>query len=371
MKCSIRWCAPVRKLLCFAAALLCVGGWSQEAKVRTSIGTNDVNWVGQKVAVIVELLAPGFFASAASFELPNPRGVLLMPPTEHPVVSSETISGTSYTVQRHELSAFATRAGEQSIPAFKVRFAFKSAPLDTNETRATVATTPLTFKAQLPPGAENLGIVISAKGLKIEETWQPEPGTTNVLAGAAFTRTVTFSAPDVPGMAFPPFPAGKIDGLGIYLKRQVLDQSDRGALRGERRDVITYVCQRSGEFTIPAARLVWFDLDGKQLHTNDFPARTLQVAPNPALATTNNGAASTTGLGRTTTSPPPLSFVQRHWLSLLIVMILIVAGAVWGWPLVAPELIAALRPLHLAKLNPSDGSISTTKFSHEKSQSEE
>jgi len=111
----------------------------------------------------------------------------------------------------------------------------------------------------MPPGAENLGQVISARDLKIEETWRPEPGKENVMAGAAFTRTITFTAPDVPGMMFPPFPAGQIDGLGIYTKRQLLDQTDGGSLHGERRDVVTYVCKRAGEFTIPATQYTWFD----------------------------------------------------------------------------------------------------------------
>src|SRR5262245_47146287 len=43
---------------------------AQEPKVRTSLATNDTIWVGQKATVIVELLAPGIFASAASFDLP-------------------------------------------------------------------------------------------------------------------------------------------------------------------------------------------------------------------------------------------------------------------------------------------------------------
>src|SRR5262249_16670439 len=156
------------------------------------------------------------------------------------------------------------RAGEQTIPALPVRFAFKRAPLDTNVVAVSMKTEPTRFTATSPPGAEHLGSVISARALKIEETWQPEPGQTNVKAGDAFTRTILFTAPDIPGMVFPPFPAGPIDGLGLYTKRQVQDQSDRGTLRGERRDVITYVCQRPGRFTIPAARLTWFDLETKE-----------------------------------------------------------------------------------------------------------
>ncbi|NMQ17880.1 hypothetical protein E4P82_00875 [Candidatus Competibacter phosphatis] len=168
--------AFIRCLLCLAGMLLCGHSLAQEAKVRTSLDTQDTIWVGQKVTVVVELLAPGYFSSAASFDLPDPQGVLLLPPMGHPLLSSETIDGTSYTVQRHELSAYPMRAGEQSVPAFSVRFEFTRTPMDTNTIAATLKTDSMPFTVKMPPGAESLGQVISARDLKIEETWRPEPG---------------------------------------------------------------------------------------------------------------------------------------------------------------------------------------------------
>lgn len=323
--------------------LLCCGaiGFGQEAKVRASLATHGDLWVGQRMTLVVELLAPGYFAGSAAFDLPNAPGLLLAPPEGHPVVSSETIDGTSYTVQRHELAAFARKPGEQTIPPFTVRFSFKRNPLDKEAIAAVVKTAPVSFTVKLPSGAENLGNVISARDLKVEETWKPEPG--KVKAGDAFTRTITFTAPDVPAMAFPPFPAGKIDGLGIYPKPpEVLDQSDRGSLTGKRRDTITYVCQRAGEFTIPAARLTWFDLDAQQLQTIDFPARTFQVAPNPALMSAETvHAMDADGDHRR----------MRAGLAAAMAVSLLALLA-WKARSLWLPLFAAFRPTHLAPLNP-------------------
>ena len=105
-----------------------IGAVAQEPKVRASIGTQGDLWVGQRIALVVELLAPGYFAGAAAFDLPDPPGLLLTPPEGSPVVSSETIDGTSYTVQRHEVAVFARRAGEQTIPPFTVRFNSDATP---------------------------------------------------------------------------------------------------------------------------------------------------------------------------------------------------------------------------------------------------
>src|SRR5262245_28106181 len=68
------WCAP-RPSVQALVILFCLFLGSlaaQEAKVRTSLATTGDLWVGQKVVVVVEVLAPGYFASAVSFDLPDP-----------------------------------------------------------------------------------------------------------------------------------------------------------------------------------------------------------------------------------------------------------------------------------------------------------
>jgi len=326
---------------------------AQDAKVRATM-PNPSAWVGERVPLVVELLVPGIFAGAASFDFSDPPGLMLFPPAEHPRVSSETISGVSYSVQQHELSAFAQRAGEQTIPSFTVKFAFKRHPLDQETVAASLRTEPLKFMANLPPGAEKLGGLISARDLKITETWQPEPGKTHVKAGDAFTRTITFTAAGTPGMLFPPFPAGTMDGLGIYPKPpEVLDRSNRGDLAGERRDAITYVCERAGRFTIPAARLVWFDLDSKELRTNELPARTLEVAPNPSLAST---ASTSDSSAAAATKPVPDGPRNRGRLwsgAGLVVFAALLAWRTRRFSRFWQPVMAVFRPVHLQPLNPS------------------
>ncbi len=338
----------VQGLLGLVSLLFCGSGWAQEARVRASLATNDVVWVGQKVTVVIELLAPGIFAGAATFDLPDPRGMLLLPPAEHPTVVDKTIDGRNYTEQRHELSAFPMRAGAQSVPALTVRFAFKRAPLDTHVVPVTVTTPPLPFNVELPPGTEKLGNVISAKELKAEEEWNPEPGQTNVPAGAAFQRTVTFSAPEVSGMVFPPFPAGKIDGLGIYTQQQTQDHSERGTLTGTRREVITYLCQRPGHYIIPAARFIWFDLATRQLRTNEFPARKLTVIPNPAMA-------SAAAPGDSVSPPMTVARPEERRTIIGIVSIVTIsflATLLWMTRRTWKPLLTCFRPVRLVQLNP-------------------
>ena len=315
------------------------GGTAQEAKVRASIETKGELWVGQRVTLLVELLAPGFFSGTAAFDLPTVPGLMIAPPEGSPIVASETIDAATYTVQRHELAVFSRRAGEQTIPPITVRFRFKQNPLDKDSIAAEAKTEPVPFRVKLPPGAEKLGSLISARNLKVEEVWTPEPG--RAKAGDAVTRTITFIAPEVPAMALPPFPADKIEGLGIYPKPpEVLDESNRGNLTGKRRDTIIYLCQRAGDFTIPAVRLTWFDLDAQKLQTIDFPARHLSVSPNPALSST------------ATDKKIFILWTALYWLLGVAIVASIVTFCRGYWMPWLARALDSWRPVHLQPLNP-------------------
>jgi hypothetical protein len=284
---------------------------------------------------------PGYFSGSPAFELPDPGAILIMPPSERPVLGSEQIENAAWTVQRHELAVFAHRAGRLSIPGFNIRLQFKRAPLDKEAISTTVKTGPIAFTVKSPPGAEALGSLISARDLTAIETWLPEPGTAR--AGDAFTRTVTVSAPSIPAMAFPPFPARTVDGLALYPKApQLVDHDERGSMRGERRDTAVYLCQRAGHFIIPAARLTWFDLEGQRLRVIEFPARRFDVAPNAAMLSASQETITSMDTG------------WRHFLAGLIGA----AGAnaillsLWTTRARWRPWFACFRAVHLSPLNP-------------------
>jgi hypothetical protein len=225
-----------------------------------------------------------------------------------------------------------------------VRLKFKRAPTEQDAISETVLTTPVTFTAHFPLGAENLIGLLSARQLQVSEKWQPEPG--KAKAGEAFIRTIRFAAPEIPAMAFPSFPVPQIDGLGIYRKDpEILDQSERGKLRGQRLDSITYVCQRPGHFVIPAVRLTWWDPDSKRLRTIDFPVRELEVAPNPAIPSTM--PRGTTGKKRRSCF---LTSIFRHFWGRLFRAVVFWQNArrIGRW-------LAPFQPTHLASLNPPGG----------------
>lgn len=335
-----------------AISVLGAPALAQDAKINTSFEPDGAAlFVGQKGTLIVELLAPGYFAGSPAFDLPNVPGMVIVPPVGSPVIDSRTAEDVSYTVQRHELSVFSHREGEQTVPPFHVRFAFKRAPLDKVAVSADLLTDAVQIQAKSPPGAQGLANLICANQLTVDERWSPKPGPAK--AGDSFTRTITFTAEDIPGMAFPPFPSSAPQGVRTYQKQpEVLDRVERGKITGIRREEITYACQTPGRYEIPAARFTWWDLDDEQLKAVDFPSQVFVVAANPALASAAGGA--TAGHN----SPQP----TRVWLPTrwTVFLALLASIAFFGVLLIAnrrhwlQRIIGYLKPVKLAPLNPWD-----------------
>ncbi len=212
------------------------------ARVKVELSPKDGAWVGQRVTLAITLDTPDFFAGVPSFAIPTIPGTVVLPPAGSPVLGSETIGDTTFTTQRHEFAIYAQRAEIVRIPAFAIRFE-SNAGFGKPIIRRQVTTETVSFTAKTPPGADGLGTVIAARNLKVTDAWQPEPKTAKV--GDAFTRTLTVTADDVPGMVFPSFQLDGIEGLAAYPKEPAVERSHgtRRADRSSRRD--DHLCLRS------------------------------------------------------------------------------------------------------------------------------
>ena len=289
---------------------------AEPALLRASVAQPGPVLVGEHVTIIVELLTVTTFASAPIFELPKIPAAILMQLEARPILGTEEVDGETYTVQRHELALFVMRPGVAQIPPFTVRF--DSPPrFGEKPTEYRQSTPALQVEARMPPGAENLPGLIVTRELRVDQTWHPQPQKARV--GDAFTRTVTLTAPDVPGMVFPPLPLAKMEGLAVYPKPpSVQDQVERGDLTGKRTETVTYMCERPGQYTLPALVIPWWDLKNQQLMRVTLPAVTLEVDPGPVQS-------------RDTTAPAAaIPWQPWLWWVLGSVLLLIIAmAALW------------------------------------------
>ncbi len=266
------------------AALLLAATLADPApSARTSVTPTGDVWVGQRVTLVVELRAPGQFSGAPAFDLPQVPGAVILKPDERPTLGSETVGDTTFVVQRHEFALYPQRAGAVDIPAFPIRFG-TNAGFGTPVVDQRVTTTPVRITAKLPPGAAGLATVVTTKHLTLTETWAPEPKA--AVVGAAFTRTITVEARDVPGMALPAVRFDPPAGLRAYPKPPAVeDRVNRGDLTGRRVETVTYVCEVPGAYALPALALAWWNPEEQSLQQARLPGRTFEItAPPPPPA---------------------------------------------------------------------------------------
>jgi hypothetical protein len=204
-----------------------------------------------------------------------------------PTVGSETIDGHTYSTQMHEFAVFPQKTGKITIPSIPVRFGVGGTG-GADAVEHQVRTPEFHFDAKMPPGAENLDMVVATINLSIMDKWDPVPG--NAKVGDAFVRTVAIRAADIPGMALWPMPRVDVPGIGIYMdKPSVKDSFERGDFTGERVETVTYVCKQVGEFTIKGVTFHWWDIDAEEMKTIELEEVVLKVASAPVSETDGFG----------------------------------------------------------------------------------
>jgi hypothetical protein len=240
---------------------------------------SDPVYAGQSIPFTIDLLTTTTFASAPAFNVPKLSGAILIAPDDRPVLGSETVDDVSYTVQTHELRFIALRPGDYAVPAFTVRFEsppeFGKPPVE-----HTLQTTPFSVTAKSPPGAEKYPDILCSHDLKLEQRWEPEIPQA-VHAGDSFTRIVTLSAADVPGILLPPIPLAAPNGLKAYPKSpSVSDHAERGVTTSQRVEQTTYICEAPATVELPEIVLPWWNLETSTLERATLPAITFEIQPS-------------------------------------------------------------------------------------------
>lgn len=262
---------------------------SPPAFVKEKLVRIEKIWPGQRLTFYITLYTTTSFSGSTRFELPKLSGMLIMENEDRPLIGSEKIDGLSYIFKRHEIVLFPLRSGSLTIPAFTVEFSFRGAAGDVID--RSFVTQQLQFKVLEIPGANPREPVITTTNFQIDDLWNPKPGKARV--GDALTRTITISADDLPGMAFPPLNLENVPGLGFYSKPpQVEDRRQRGEFSGRRTEIITYICEQKGTFAVPGLTLQWWNPKTETLEKVSLKTVEFEVAASPLLKKDTPGGAA-------------------------------------------------------------------------------
>ncbi|MDF1700011.1 MAG: hypothetical protein P1V36_02475 [Planctomycetota bacterium] len=280
-------------------------------------------YVGQRATVTLVLKTSRFFRGAPTFRVPDLPGAILRQESAFAVNGSETIEGETFATQSWELTLYAQTLRPIVVPPIAVTMRVAGKGAEILEVAARTAS--IQVQPRLPEGAPAGELILSARGLTMAASREPEEGRA-LHVGDALRRTITLTVADAPGMLIPPLPAFEHLGLAVYPDpAQVTDKTDRGSLTGTRVESTSYAFERPGTYELPGYEVAWFDLSTESFQTASVPALTVEVAPSADLAA-GTEAAEGDQLGEDTApSAPPL-----QWLTTLAGVLSLVAA---GWVL--------------------------------------
>ena len=120
-------------------------------------------------------------------------------------------------------------------------------------------------------------------------------------------------------MAFPPVQHPEIEGVAIYPGQpSVADETDRGSLRGQREESVTYVFEQPGTVVLPDIVLSWWNIGAERLERIELPGLEIEVVGAIGVEATDSEPLS---------KPPPQ---QRDLTRTVLLVVFIAALGLWS-----------------------------------------
>ncbi|MDF1686445.1 MAG: hypothetical protein P1U50_06600 [Parvibaculaceae bacterium] len=292
-----------------------VGDLLREGRLRVTTHitkTQTPLYVTQPVVIHVEVATQGRFNRGTQIRGFHVADAITLPPPAFAVNATRLEAGTLWAVQTWTLTLYPLKDKKYLLPALSLEVGVVDR--DGGEKSGVVKTQPQTFSSVLPPSAAEKMPWIAAKSMNLSSHIS---GPTDALQqGSAITRTLNVEADGVPGMMLKEIGTPSIPGLAVYPDAaDIKTTSNRGEIRGMRRERTTYIVQKPGRYQLPDVRLNWWNLETKQWEQ--------AVAPSQILQT--EGIAETAPLIQAV-SPVHARTIAWAWGAWLIAGIIVVGG---------------------------------------------
>lgn len=208
-----------------------------------------------------------------------------------PRTYEKEINGVRHGVIELRYAIFPQKSGQLMIPSqvFSATLAERSSqdayqpfgPRPGRLTRVSSPQIPLAVKprpANYPADAPWL----PARNLTLVEAWSPEPDKARV--GDSLTRSLMVKTEGLSSAQIPALPATSANDLRRYPDQpQLANEVGERGVTGSREEREALVPTAAGRIELPAVDVVWWNTRDDRLEHSRLPARTLEVAVNPAM----------------------------------------------------------------------------------------
>jgi len=247
--------------------------------IRTG-GMPEKPLVGQKVVVTIDVLARDGWATLEKFPPMEVPGAYLHRYETQGTRLNETIGGGSYSGQRYEVLLFAYKEGELTIPSFPAEVSVKTWGADAATKKETLSTEPVVLSVSPPEGgAINEYLPVSAK-MEAKQRWSSQEEEYNM--GDAIEREVTRRGEDISAMVFAPYELPAMEGMSCYMGQpEVEDSFNRGILIGIRKERLSCILEKPGEFRFPDITFAYWNEEKREQERMVLPGFSFSVKGIP------------------------------------------------------------------------------------------
>ncbi|MCX2979721.1 hypothetical protein EYC98_02460 [Halieaceae bacterium IMCC14734] len=251
---------------------------SGELEINSWIKPNASIVVGQELELTVEIATQRWFSGGTRLKLPEAPGLIVLRRDQFANNLNRTKNGVSWVAQRWTIQLYAQREGEFNVPGIELELAVNDA--SAGIIRGTTRSEALSFQALLPPGLSAADRWVAAPKFSVELSTDRDLQA--LLPGDAFTVDILMQASNFEAMMLPVISLPEPAGLAAYPEPPELENtSNRGNAKAQRRQRITYVVEKPGQYQIEPQQLYWWDTTNSELRTLATPA--LSVDAGAAL----------------------------------------------------------------------------------------
>ncbi len=187
----------------------------------------------------------------------------------------------------------------------------------------------LSLKVNTVPGMTKSSWWLPSTKVLLTDSWAQNPP--HFQNGVPVTRTLTLTAQNVTAEQLPTLAPAQSDGFQLYPDKPLLNTDSNGfQLQASRTEKIAYLPNTSGQLTIPAINIDWWDTDSNTPKKVTIPAYTVTVAASANIAPDHNKVSAPTvlSLGENVVQTSPRDD-SADWTKSPFFILSLLLGAAW------------------------------------------
>jgi len=182
-------------------------------------------------------------------------------------------------LQQWRLELYPQREGRYRVPPVSIELAINDA--EAGVVRGSLQTRAQVFEAGIPAVLQDIPVWLATPAFSADSTLDREP--VALQPGDAFTRTIELQATSTAAMMLPEVTPHEVPGLAAYPELPELDnRSNRGEATAIRRQRITYVVERAGQYRLPEQTFYWWNTEQGRAERTSLAAVAIDAGSVPA-----------------------------------------------------------------------------------------